>query len=174
MWKDIKGFNGKYQISDLGQVRNAKGNILKGHTNNKGYQMVHLRAKGISKLCSIHRLVAVHFIPNPDNLPQVNHKDENKLNNAVSNLEWCIQSYNNNYGTRNKRMSNTKRNNTYNMKQVICIETEIVYPSTREAERQTGIDNSQISAVCNHKKNYKTAGGYHWEYIERSDKNENN
>ena len=170
MWKDINDFNGKYQISDLGQVKNSKGKILKGYTNNKGYQMVHLRAKGIDKLISIHILVATHFIPNPDNLPEVNHIDENKVNNAASNLEWCTQNYNNNYGTRNKRISNAKRNNTYNTKQVMCIETGIIYPSTREAERQTGIDNSQISAVCTHKKNYKTAGGFHWKYVERSDK----
>lgn len=170
MWKDINGFDGKYQISDSGQIRNSKGKILKGYINNKGYQMVHLRAKGIDKLVSIHTLVATHYIPNPLNLPQVNHKDEVKVNNNASNLEWCTSEYNVNYGTRNKRVSKTKTNNTYNTKQVVCIETGIVYPSTREAERQTGIDNSQISAVCKHKKNYKTAGGYHWEYIERSDK----
>lgn len=169
MWKDIKGFNGKYQISDLGQVRNSKGNILKGYTNNRGYQMVHLRAKDKNKLYSIHRLTAEAFIPNPDNLPQINHKDENKLNNNINNLEWCDSKYNVNYGTGNKRRSKTKINNTYNIKSVQCIETGIIYTSTREAERQTGTDNSQISAVCNHKKNYKTAGGYHWKYIERSD-----
>lgn len=66
-------------------------------------------------------------------------------------------------------MSKTKTNNTYNARVVRCVELKKTYPSIREAERQTGIDNSQISAVCNHKKNYKTAGGYHWEYIERSD-----
>ena len=169
MWKDIKDYEGKYQINTTGQIKNSKGKILLGYINNKGYQMVHLRTKESNKLHSVHKLVAQTFIPNPKHLPEINHKDENKLNNAVPNLEWCDGTYNKNYGTRNKRISNTKINNTYNTKPVICIETKVIYKSTREAERQTGIDNSQISAVCNHKKNYKTAGGYHWKYIERSD-----
>lgn len=166
-WADIVTYKGLYQISDLGRVRNNKGQILKGYTNNKGYQMVHLRTKDSNKLCSIHRLVAIHFIPNPNNLPYVNHKNEIKTDNRASNLEWCTHSYNINYGTGNKRRSKTKINNTYNTKAVRCIELKKTYPSTREAERQTGIDCSQISAVCNHKKGYKTAGGYHWRYVER-------
>lgn len=166
-WTDIITHKSLYQISDLGRVRNHRGRILKGYTNSKGYQMVHLRTKDSNKLYSIHRLVAIHFIPNPDNLPEVNHKDEDKANNCADNLEWCTTKYNSNYGTRNKRVAKTKRNNTYNTKAVRCIELKKTYPSTREAERQTGINCSQISAVCNHKKNYKTAGGYHWRYIER-------
>ena len=166
-WTDIITHKGLYQISDLGRVRNHRGRILKGYTNSKGYQMVHLRTKDSNKLYSIHRLVAIHFIPNPDNLPEVNHKDEDKANNRADNLEWCTTKYNSNYGTRNKRVAKTKRNNTYNTKPVKCIELNKTYPSTREAARQTGIDCSQISAVCNHKKNYKTAGGYHWRYVER-------
>lgn len=169
-WKDIIGYKGLYQISNLGRVKNRNGKLLKGYTNNKGYQMVHLRTKETNKLYSIHRLVATHFIPNPDNLPQVNHKDENKMNNSIKNLEWCDSKYNVNYGTGNKRRSKTKHNNTYNTKPVRCIELKKTYPSVREAERKTGIDNSQISAVCNHKKNYKTAGGYHWRYVERRKK----
>ena len=165
-WKDIPHFNG-FQVSNDGRVRNKHGRILKGSINNNGYQMVHLRTKDKNKLCTVHRLVAEAFIPNPDNLPFVNHKDENKLNNEAENLEWCTSSYNMNYGTCRKRISKTKRNNTYNTKPVRCIELRKTYPSTREAERQTGIDCSQISAVCNHKKNYKTAGGYHWRYVER-------
>lgn len=169
MFEKIKDFP-QYEINTKGQVRNSKGKLLKGCISSRGYQMVHLRTKDTNKLCSVHRLVAETFIPNPLHLSEINHKDENKLNNNVSNLEWCSSEYNKNYGTRNKRISKTKRNHTYNTKQVLCIETNIIYPSVREAQRQTGIDNSQISAVCNHKKNYKTAGGYHWKYIERSDK----
>lgn len=172
-WTDITTHKGLYQISDLGRVRNSKGQILTGYTNNNGYQMVHLRTKNNNKLYSIHRLVAIHFIPNPDNLPCVNHKDENKLNNKAKNLEWCTYKYNVNYGTGNKRRSKTKINNTYNTKAVRCTELKKTFASTREAQRKTGIDCSQISAVCNHKKNYKTAGGYHWHYVERRIKNEN-
>lgn len=131
--------------------------------------MVHLRTNNTNKLYSIHRLVAIHFIDNPDNLPCVNHKNEIKTDNRAKNLEWCTHGYNVNYGTGNKRRSKTNRNNTYNTKAVRCIELRKTYPSVREAERRTGIDNAQISAVCNHKKNYKTAGGYHWRYVERSE-----
>lgn len=169
MFKKIKEFP-QYEINTKGQVRNSKGKILNGYTNNKGYQMIHLRTKDKNKLCSIHRLVAETFILNPDNLPEVNHKDENKLNNNVNNLEWCTHNYNSNYGTRSKRVSKTKRNNTYNTRAVRCVELKKTYPSIREAERKTGIDNSQISGVCRHKKNYKTAGGYHWKFVERSGK----
>lgn len=169
MFEKIKDFP-QYEISTEGQVRNSKGKILNGYTNNRGYQMIHLRAKDKNKLCSIHRLVAETFIPNPLSLPQINHKDENKLNNNITNLEWCNSKYNVNYGTRNKRVSKTKRNNTYNARAVRCVELKKTYPSIREAERKTGVDNSQISAVCNSKKNYKTAGGYHWKFVERSDK----
>lgn len=172
-WKDIIGYEGLYQISNLGRVRNSKGQILTGYTNNKGYQMVHLQVNNTNKLYSIHRLVAIHFIDNPDNLPCVNHINEIKIDNRADNLEWCTHRYNVNYGTRNKRVSKTKRNNTYNTKAVRCVELRKTFPSTREASRKTGIDCSQISAVCNHKKNYKTAGGYHWHYIERRIKNEN-
>lgn len=172
-WADIITHKGLYQISNMGRVRNKYNKILKGYTNNKGYQMVHLRTETTNKLYSIHRLVATHFIPNPDNLPYVNHKNEIKTDNRAVNLEWCTQGYNVNYGTRNKRMSKTKRNNTYNTKAVRCVELKKTFPSTREASRKTGIDCSQISAVCNHKKNYKTAGGYHWRYVERRIKNEN-
>ena len=169
MFKKIKEFP-QYEIDTKGRIRNSKGKILNGYTNNKGYQMIHLRAKDKNKLYSIHRLVAETFIPNPLHLPEVNHIDENKLNNNINSLEWCTHTYNIILGTGNKRRSKTKINSTYNVKSVQCIETGMIYASVREAERQTGIDNSQISAVCNHKKNYKTAGGYHWKYIERSDK----
>ena len=74
------------------------------YTNNKGYQMIHLRAKNKSKLYSIHRLVAEAFIENPNNYPQINHKDEDKTNNCVSNLEWCTCKYNNNYGAKKERL----------------------------------------------------------------------
>lgn len=75
MFENIAGFDNQYQINTEGQIRNSKGKILNGYTNNKGYQIIHLRAKDKNKLYSIHRLVAETFIPNPDNLPEVNHKD---------------------------------------------------------------------------------------------------
>ena len=108
----------------------------------------------------VHRLVGQAFIPNPQNLPQINHKDENKKNNKADNLEWCDNSYNQNYGTRNDRASNSNRNKESESVPVICVETNIIYPSIREARRQTGIYN--IESCCLRKRN--TAGGYHWQY----------
>lgn len=90
-WKNIKGFGGDYQISNLGRLRSFKYDktrYLKGYVNSRGYLCVNLIKKQISKRKNIHRLTALYFVPNPLNLPEVNHLDLNKLNNAASNLEW--------------------------------------------------------------------------------------
>ena len=169
MFKKIAGFNNQYQINTKGQVRNSKDKILSQSISNNRNNRVHLCKDGKPKCDAVHKLVAQTFIPNPLHLPEVNHKEEKKLNNDADNLEWCDSKYNTNYGTRNKRISETKTNNTYNTKQVQCIETGIIYLSMKEAERQTGIFATSIKQVC--KKRQKTAGGYHWKYyyIERND-----
>ena len=103
-WKDIKGYEGLYQVSNKGQVKSTHNDIiLKPAMNNHGYYWVDLLNHGIRKADTIHRLVAQAFISNPNNYPQVNHKDENKSNNRVDNLEWCTAQYNHDYGTRNER-----------------------------------------------------------------------
>lgn len=92
IWRDIDGYEGKYQVSNWGRVRNVKRNIIiKPYLNHKGYEKVSLSrgTKGNTDKHRVHRLVALAFIPNPNDLPQVNHKDGNKRNNSVSNLEWC-------------------------------------------------------------------------------------
>ena len=122
IWTDVKGYEGLYQVSTLGQVRSLdriyeyqssagknytrliKGQILKQSYYLK-YMGVGLSVKGVTKNCLVHRLVAEAFIPNPNNLPQVNHKDEDPSNNCVDNLEWCSASYNVNYGARNDLVS---------------------------------------------------------------------
>lgn len=159
IWKDIEGYNGKYQVSNLGRVKSLKGSekILKPRVSNTGYKYVNLCIQGKSKTLKIHRLVAQAFLPNPEGLPQVNHKDEDKLNNNVDNLEWCTREYNCNYGTRNKRIASTGGI------KVICIETGIAYDSILEAKRCTGINNTDIAEVC--KGIRKTAGGFHWRYM---------
>ena len=97
IWKEISGYNGKYQVSSWGRVRNAEtGNILKPYKNGKGYLKVGLMVKGKKnpEKHRVNRLVAKAFIENPNNLPQVNHKDGNKENNSVTNLEWITNSDN--------------------------------------------------------------------------------
>lgn len=113
IWKDIPEYEGLYQVSNFGRVKsfkrkgNNKERILTASNNNtKKYWKVQLSKKDKIKHFSVHKLVALAFIPNPENLPCVNHKDENKDNNHVSNLEWCTYQYNTNYGTRNERARN--------------------------------------------------------------------
>ena len=106
VWKDIEGYEGLYQISNFGKVFSFKSNkILKPFNDKKGYLKIELRKENRRKIYFLHRLVAMCFIENKNNLPYVNHKDENKHNNRVENLEWCTCKYNNNYGTRNSRIS---------------------------------------------------------------------
>ena len=107
IFKDIEEYEGLYQISNLGRVKSlkyGKERILKPAKDKKGYLYVCLYKQGKMKIYRVHRLVAQAFIPNPNNLPQVNHKDEDKTNNASSNLEFCDAKYNNNYGNHNKKM----------------------------------------------------------------------
>lgn len=119
-WKDINGYEGIYQVSNLGEVRglnrkdslgrDVRSKILKSSYDRDGYQVISLRKDNKKSTLKIHRLVADAFIPNPHAYPQVNHKDENKENNYVSNLEWCTAKYNSNYGNRTK---NSIANNNY-------------------------------------------------------------
>ena len=98
IWKDIEGFEGLYQVSSLGNIKsfkqNKNGKILKKQITYDGYAFVGLVKNKISKNYKIHRLVAQSFIDNPDNLLEINHKDKNKLNNCIDNLEWCTRRYN--------------------------------------------------------------------------------
>ena len=110
-WKPIKNYEGLYEVSNKGQVRSlnykrtGEIKILKLRVDKYGYLQVHLSKNGKHYAKSIHRLVAQTFIPNPNNYSQVNHKDEKRDNNNVENLEWCNCKYNNNYGNRNKKIS---------------------------------------------------------------------
>ena len=155
--KDIVGYEGEYAITRDGNVWSYKSNkFLKPGLIRDGYHQVNLCKNGKKKHYLIHRLVAEAFIPNPDNLPQVNHKDEDKSNNCVDNLEWCSAKYNANYGTRTERIS----------KPVYCEELNRVFDGARQAARELGLDNSNIIKCCKGK--LKTVGGYHWRYAETS------
>lgn len=171
-WKDIEGYEGLYQVSNTGLVKNKKREkVLALEPSNCIYLRVHLWKNGVGKHYLVHRLVAEAFIDNPNNLPQVNHKDEDKTNNNVDNLEWCTVEYNHNYGTVIERIKTTQQNDKNKSKVILqyTLDGQFVaeYPSIKEASRQTGLDDGNISHCCRRKK--KTLGGYIWRY-----KNEGN
>lgn len=176
IWKDVKGFESYYQISNYGKVkslsricrantcgiRNIKEKILSMCQSKNGYYTVILCKNGKHKSVSIHRLVAETFIPNPENKKEVNHKDENKLNNYVGNLEWCDRVYNANFGTGVERCAKQK------FKPVAMIELETnkvlkTFISQKEASKIMKISNKNISSVCRGKRN--EAGGYKWKFL---------
>ena len=191
-WKKIKDYD--YEVSTLGRVRNiTNGKILKPKTCGRGYLGVDLWKNKKPYRYYVHRLVAEAFIPNPGNLPQVNHKSEVKTENFVENLEWCDGKYNMTYGTgQQRRFEHTDYSivgkkmkdwwSTHSWqevfghidhseimskykKAVINTTTGDIYKGIREAERITGIDHNTISRVCRHLPNFNTAGGYQWEYL---------
>jgi hypothetical protein len=183
IWKDIAGYEGLYQVSNLGRVRSLgrdivrrtrygtmapyhiNGKVLKPLHSQGDYCYVHLFDKdGTSINHKVHRLVAKAFVPNPDNLNEVNHIDEDKDNNRADNLEWVTHIANCNYGTRNDR-SKVKRSKPV---QQIDVDGNIVaeYPSISDAWRATGIHRYQIRGCINNQKDYKTAGGFRWKYKE--------
>lgn len=158
IWKDIVGYEGLYCVSNYGRVkslnyhRTGKERILKPGIKND-YYFVILYKNGKTKFYLVHRLVTEAFIENPDNKPQVNHKNEWKWCNCVWNLEWCTAKYNINYGTRTRRIS----------KPIICIETGVIYNSVSDASKSLLIEDGNICKCCKGK--IKSAGGLHWKYL---------
>lgn len=160
-WKDIKGFEDKYRISSNGNCFSIKYNkIMSPHITNSGYYQINLYKDGkpIPKL--IHRLVAEAFLDNPDNLPEVNHKDENKLNNAVSNLEYCDRKYNQNYGTRTEKQKNKCSKPILQIKNGKIIRE---WESITQVENECGYKSSGIVKCCK-LNNYSKYKGYTWRY----------
>ena len=176
IWRDIEGYEGLYQVSNLGRVKSLsrrdrlnrviQEKILKPFFNRDGYLNVKLYKEGKRKQSKVHRLVAQAFISNPDNKSQVNHRDEDKTNNKVENLEWVTSKENNNYGTRNERMAKSLQNHKQTSKPIygINIKTNerIEFPSTQEAGRN-GFNHSNIVHCL--KGRYKTHKGYKWFYV---------
>lgn len=159
-WKSITGYEGLYEVSDLGRVKSlkhGKERIMKPGKTSSGYLKVILCKDGKLKHSKIHRLVAKAFIPNPNNLETVNHKDEVKTNNVASNLEWMSREDNVAYS----RPQWEKR--SVQMFDKSTGELLAIFPSTNEAGRVTGINQSHICSCCNGKR--KSAGGYIWRYI---------
>ena len=171
IWLPIEGYENLYEVSNLGRVRSLEhtvtnkngskrkfpGKILKPRAHRNGYLKAELYKNGIRRYFLLHRLVATAFIPNPNNLPQVNHLDEDKTNNTVENLEWCTAEYNNNYGTHNER-------NIKLRKIIRCVELDKTFPSILAASKELNLSSGNISRVLTGR--YKTTGGYHFEFAE--------
>ena len=169
-WKDINGFEGFYQVSDKGRVRSLdrviwnkasnafqslKGKVLKP-IDNGDYWCVDLRNGEKNRKASVHRLVAETFLPNLEKLEYVNHKDENKRNNRLENLEWCTPEYNAYYGKNTKTKPVVATN--------IFTGEQTRYPSMMEAGRICGLDHRRISETCRNKREiYKD---HYWHYLE--------
>lgn len=168
-WRPVAGYEGIYEVSNYGNVfsleridsagRRRGGFKLKQKTNKYGYKCVNLSKNGIVTSTTVHRLVAQAFIPNPDNKPEVNHKNEDKQDNRVENLEWVTSKENQNHATLPQRRSKVKR------KTILQIDSKTgriiaKYNSSVDAKKQTGISAAHIRNCCSgHRKH---AGGYIW------------
>lgn len=187
IWKPVVGYEGLYEVSSMGRVRSLdrrisyisrtqegkeyttththKSKLMKQHNNHFGYKVIALCMDGKYRTYMVHRLVAEAFIPNPNNYPVVNHKDENKQNNCVENLEWCTQQYNINYGNGNIRRIDTRnQNKSYHYQREVgqyTLDGVLIkkYPSASD----TGYCRESIRDCCNGRQ--KTAYGYKWGYL---------
>ena len=177
IWRDIEGYEGLYQVSSLGRVKRlAHWKNQRTNRSDKYYEYRQLKEKVLSpsvagpyssvqlskdnniKTYSVHRLVAKAFIPNPESLPEVNHKDCDGHNNNVDNLEWCSREYNLRYADRIRKAAKACE------KKVMCVETGEIYESGSKAAFADGLHKSKISQVCNGAR--ETTGGYHWCFYE--------
>ena len=170
IWKDIKGYESLYQISNTGKIKSLqryvcskngskqliKEKIRKTSITTAGYEYVVLANKGKNKTLLVHRLVAETFLPNPFNLKCVNHKDENKHNNNINNLEWCTRKYNMNYN----KLPLKKYKKVLKFNKEGCL--LCIYTSLKEAAELSNLSKSTISGYCNNL--HKDPNGYIWKY----------
>lgn len=184
IWKDIEGFEGIYQVSSLGRVKRLetkifngkayytiKERIIKGKNHSAGYRTFCLSYNKIRKDVLEHRLIAIHFIPNPNNFPCINHKDGNKQNNKISNLEWCSYLDNNQHAYDSgikkptwKGRTGSKHCRSKKVEQIDIKTGNVIniFVSAMEASRKLGLCNSSLSACCTGRN--KTSGGFKWRY----------
>ena len=180
IWKPIKNFEGLYEVSNLGRVRSLdrvvrnrsgyavrKGKLIKeAAVSGKAYRKVGLWKNNMGTNVLVHRLVAEAFIPNPYNLPEVNHKDENPSNNCADNLEWCDADYNMHYGTLQQRKADKQRGKSIGSQPILQFtkEGELIarYDSALKAAEAINGDNSAICKCANGK--VKTSYGFVWKW----------
>ena len=162
IWRPIKGYEGLYEVSNLGRIKSlkfGKERIMKLGTNSCGYLHIGLYKNGKRKIFLVHRLVMEAFTLNTDNLPFINHKDENKQNNNVNNLEWCTVKYNNTYGTRIERGS--KKLSKPVLQYTLDGEFVREWKSTAECGRN-GFNQAHIWMCCKGKQKYHK--NFIWRY----------
>lgn len=169
IWKDVEGYEGLYKVSNRGEIYSLyKHKMLRWKINNRKYRSVGLYKNGKIKYLLVHRLVAFHFVPNPDGLPQVNHKDENKDNNFADNLEWCTNHYNALYGTRVERTTTNRsyRQSRERMKRKVVgypvnggepIYLDAIKDAVNYGFSKNGVKNCCLGEIREHK-------GYIWSY----------
>ena len=166
-WLPVIGYDGYYEVSNFGNVRSVRydhngqliySRLLKPAVKQRGYLGVVLCKQGYTSNHLVHRLVAIAFLPNPNDLPEVNHKDGNKLNATVDNLEWCSSSENLHHAY-NTGLKHKKG------KAVVCIETGELFDSVKSANEAMGVTHYHIADVCNNRNKHKTACGYRWKWL---------
>lgn len=183
-WRPVKGFEGLYEVSNLGRVRSMdrwymhmgrgyvkhlefhKGRIMK-QQENKGYPIVKIYKEGKCTTRQVHRLVAETFIPNPNNMPIVNHKDENPKNNNVNNLEWCTQGYNVHYGGGLDRLVKSNEYRMRTIEQLTKSGEHVAYhKGIEQLIKRKGFCGRSIYRCLKKKKGFKSAYGYRWRYVD--------
>lgn len=162
--KPIPNYEGLYSATDDGQIYSEYSKkFLKQRLNRKGYWQVSLRKDGKTKTYETHRLIAITFLKNPNNLPCVNHISENKTNNCINNLEWCTYKYNINYGTANARRAATLGRPVY------CKELDKTFSSISEAAREIGVNNNCLNYHLNKNNGECCYAGYHFKYTQKGE-----
>lgn len=166
MWKPVKNYEGLYEVSDSGEIRSLPRNGTAKHAraisqriHKTGYMYCCLNKGNKQKNFQVHRVVAESFIPNPQNKPQVNHKNGSKIDNRVDNLEWVSQNENALHSFQKLGHKASK----HGMKPIMCIETGVIYESRRDAERRLEMSNGSILHALKGK--VHRAGGFHWAYV---------
>ena len=173
VWKDIKDTNGFYAVSTLGRIKSRKfgrEKILSDKSSEgpgKYNNFILYDSHNQRRYVDTHRMVAETHVPNPENKPQVNHIDCDRLNNVASNLEWVTCKENIDHAWANGLMDDRNSGGPTNFKRVRCIETGVIYETTQDAVKELGLkDRFGVSNSANPNNAQKAAGGFHWEYVE--------